>query len=47
MIARFALAREESRGSHRRMDFAETDPGLDGMHLVAAGEGDPEWRTWA
>ncbi len=47
MIARFALAREESRGSHRRMDFAETDPGLDGMHLVASGEGDPEWRTWA
>ena len=36
LIARFALAREESRGSHRRIEFPETDPALDGKHLVAA-----------
>jgi L-aspartate oxidase len=46
MIARFALAREESRGSHRRMEFPEADPGLDGKHLVAAGDDDPSWRDW-
>lgn len=46
LIARFALARQESRGSHRRTEFPEPDPKLDGMHLVGAGEDDPEWREW-
>ena len=47
LIARFALAREESRGSHRRVEFPDADPGLDGKHLVAARDDDPEWHTWA
>jgi L-aspartate oxidase len=34
LIARFAVAREESRGSHRRLEFPEQDPALDGRHLV-------------
>jgi len=46
LIARFALAREESRGSHRREEFPETDPKLDGLHLVATRDGDPEWHPW-
>jgi len=46
LIARFALAREESRGSHRREEFPEADPKLDGMHLVATRDGDPEWHPW-
>ena len=29
LIARFALEREESRGSHRRLEFPERDPALD------------------
>ena len=47
LIARFALAREESRGSHRRIEFPGTDPALDGKHLVATGENDPDWHDWA
>lgn len=46
LIARFALAREESRGSHRRIEFPGADPALDRMHLVAAGEDDPQWHEW-
>jgi L-aspartate oxidase len=43
-IARFALAREESRGSHQRIEFPEPDPSLDGRHLV--GE-EPRWEVWS
>ena len=46
LIAEFALAREESRGSHRREEFPLSDPALDGMHLVAAAGGTPAWRRW-
>jgi L-aspartate oxidase len=38
LIARFALEREESRGSHRRLEFPELDPELDGMHIVCRGD---------
>lgn len=31
-VARCALAREETRGSHRRSDFPGTDPAADGLH---------------
>jgi L-aspartate oxidase len=45
LIARFALAREESRGSHRRLEFPEADPALDGRHLVCAGD-ELRWEAW-
>jgi L-aspartate oxidase len=45
-IADSALAREESRGGHRRMDFPATDHSLDGVHLVRSGDGALRWETW-
>jgi L-aspartate oxidase len=47
MIARCGLAREESRGAHRRSDHPERDPGLDHRHAVLAGGGPPAWQTWS
>jgi L-aspartate oxidase len=46
LIARFALAREESRGSHRRLEFPEPDPALDGRHLLCADD-QLRWEAWA
>jgi L-aspartate oxidase len=46
LIASFALAREESRGSHRRAEFPRQDPSLDDRHLVAARGADPDWEEW-
>jgi L-aspartate oxidase len=45
LIARFALRREESRGSHQRVEFPEPDPSLDGRHLVGAGD-ELRWEAW-
>jgi L-aspartate oxidase len=45
LIARFALEREESRGSHRRVEFPERDPALDGRHLLCAGDR-LRWELW-
>jgi L-aspartate oxidase len=45
LIARFALEREESRGSHRRVEFPAQDPALDGRHLVCRGRLF-EWAQW-
>jgi L-aspartate oxidase len=45
LIARFALERRESRGSHRRLEFPETDPALDGRHLVCEGDR-LRWQAW-
>jgi L-aspartate oxidase len=45
LIARFALAREESRGSHRRLEFPDRDPALDGRHLVRRGDR-LVWQAW-
>jgi L-aspartate oxidase len=46
LIARFALEREESRGSHRRLEFPERDPRVDRLHLVCRGE-QLSWQHWA
>src|SRR5271165_491087 len=46
MIARCGLAREESRGAHRRSDFPDRDAGLDHHHAVLAGSDPPVWQTW-
>jgi L-aspartate oxidase len=46
LIARFALEREESRGSHRRLEYPERDPELDGRHIVCRGD-DLAWQAWA
>jgi L-aspartate oxidase len=47
LIARCALAREESRGGHFRADFPELDPSLDGLHTVVRAGGEPELQPWS
>jgi L-aspartate oxidase len=46
LIARCALAREESRGAHLRADFPQRNPSLDHRHAVVSGEQGLEWQTW-
>ncbi|MBS1678431.1 MAG: FAD-dependent oxidoreductase [Actinobacteria bacterium] len=46
-IALTALAREESRGPHLRTDFPDTDPALDGVHVVFSPTGSVRQETWA
>jgi L-aspartate oxidase len=46
LIARFALERRESRGSHRRLEFPDPDPSLDQRHLVGSG-GELRWEEWS
>ncbi|HKH78975.1 MAG TPA: FAD-binding protein, partial [Solirubrobacteraceae bacterium] len=47
LIARCALAREESRGAHLRMDHPERNPALDYRHAVVAGEDETvSWEAW-
>jgi succinate dehydrogenase/fumarate reductase flavoprotein subunit len=46
MIATSALAREESRGAHRRVEFPELDRALDGRHVVVDREEAIRWETW-
>jgi L-aspartate oxidase len=47
LIARAALERRESRGPHRRSDYALRDPGLDGAHIVIGAEGEARSERWA
>jgi L-aspartate oxidase len=46
LIARCALAREESRGAHLRLDRPARDPALDHRHAIVAGEDEVRWETW-
>ncbi len=45
-IASCALAREESRGGHRRADHPETNPELDGTHFVLDATGELRAESW-
>jgi L-aspartate oxidase len=47
LVARCALAREESRGGHFRMDFPDEDPALDGLHTVVRPGREPELELWS
>lgn len=46
LVARGALAREESRGAHLRTDFPDLDPGLDLHHAVIRPEQEPRMERW-
>lgn len=45
-IGMTAAAREESRGGHRRRDFPQTDPALDGIHLIWRPDETIERNRW-
>lgn len=45
-IGKTALAREESRGGHRRTDYRETRADLDHRHLILLPDGSIESRRW-
>jgi L-aspartate oxidase len=47
LIARCALAREESRGGHFRADFPEQNPALDGLHTVVRPGRELELERWS
>ncbi|MFL6018858.1 MAG: L-aspartate oxidase [Gaiellaceae bacterium] len=47
LVARAALAREESRGGHFREDFPEENPALDGLHAVLRAGREPELEPWS
>jgi L-aspartate oxidase len=45
-IALTALERKESRGPHLRTDCPETDPALDGVHVVFSPDGTVRREAW-
>ena len=47
LVARSALAREESRGGHFREDFPQENPALDGLHAVLRAGREPELERWS
>jgi L-aspartate oxidase len=47
LVATSALAREESRGAHLRVDHSGVDPALDGYHsVIAAQRGEVTHEEW-
>jgi len=46
LIAAAALAREESRGAHQRLDFPATDPEMDSRHMVVDGDAAVRAERW-
>jgi L-aspartate oxidase len=46
LIATSALAREESRGAHLRIDYPNRDPALDGVHIAQRRERSPAAVFW-
>lgn len=46
LVAASALAREESRGVHRRTDRPRLDPRLDGRHVIVAADGSTRLERW-
>ena len=47
LVAASALKREETRGSHGREEFPETDPRLDRHHTILdAGSETPRFEAW-
>jgi L-aspartate oxidase len=47
LVAASALARKESRGAHRRVDYPAPDPAFDGVHLVCSAGGDVSAQRWS
>jgi L-aspartate oxidase len=47
LIAGCALARNESRGAHLRLEHPRRDPKLDHRHAVLDAERSLEWQTWS
>jgi len=47
LIAAGALARQESRGAHQRLDFPERSPLLDGRHVTITAGAEPALATWS
>ncbi|MFN8159496.1 MAG: FAD-dependent oxidoreductase [Solirubrobacterales bacterium] len=45
-IAACALERRESRGGHRRADFPDPDPALEGVHFVLSRDGGIRAEAW-
>ena len=46
LIAAGALARQESRGAHQRLDFPQRSALLDGRHVTITAGTDPTLETW-
>ena len=46
LIAEGALAREESRGAHRRLDYPDLDPAMDGRHVTLVQRATPRTEAW-